>query len=162
MRVRKRKVWWIAGALVVLTAAFALTAFLVTAKDRRTDQALEELVLEYGFIDMTTHEKVDVTIYLAPLTSEQQGEDVLRRIEEICSGWDVQVIEKAPTWDYMSPAYIFTARGSGRRILRVAFQADSRGPSQVANGTLPEMQLDIYEDSEKDGIVEWLKNLLPW
>ena len=143
-------------------ATFAMTAFLVTARDRRIEQALDAIVLEYGFIDMTTHEKVDVTIYVAPLTSEQQGEEVLRRIEEICSSWDVEVFDSAPTWDYMSRSYIFTARGSGRRIPRVAFQADSRGPSQVANGTLPEMQLDIYADSKKDGIVEWLETLWPW
>ena len=163
VRVRKRKLWWIAGAVVALTVSCAVIASLVTAKERRTEQALEKLVLEYGFREVTRPGHPDwETDYSAPLTSEQQGDDVLRKLEEICSGWDVDVVDSPEFREGVSPIYNFSTQPRGRRIFDVTFSRDSRTPSALAEGARPEMTLLMFRTPENLGFVGWLQDLLPW
>ena len=149
----------------MLMAAFALTAFLLTAKDRRTDQALDELVLEYGFQDVTLGYEPDwVTDYSAPMMSEQQGEDVLRKLEEICLGWEIDVIDTdSPEFrEGVSPIHNFSTQPGGRRVFIVIFLTDSRTPSAIAHGASPEMTLLMTRAPEGPGILDRLKDLWPW
>ncbi|MCH7945504.1 MAG: hypothetical protein IIC73_05745 [Armatimonadetes bacterium] len=143
--------------------AFAADTLVISAREKRIEQALKAIVLEYDFQDLTTHDRPDwETVYIVPLKREEHGADVLQQIEEICSGWDIEIYEPNPDWPDDAPWYVFRAPGNGRRIAEVHFQSNGRSPSEVAGGTEPYMHLEIHRTPEKEGVLEWLRDLWPW
>ena len=175
---KKRRVWWIVGALVVAVALFAAIAFLVdyNSTDARVERAVAQIVEEYGFeyqgrADSWFDKSKGILTgdeYRSPAIGTEQADGIVAILRDACPSWqyehsafdeDLQHIT-ATDGDPTIELHTFTStEPRGGIIAIIGFVPDDDGMASAGADHTAVLSLNIFD---RPGLWQRIKGLWPW
>ena len=169
---KKRRAWWIVGALVVAVALFAVGSFFVdhNSTDARMERAVAQIVEEYGF-----EPQAKLPDYIGPglrgksysraPVSAQAEREIVAILREACPSYEY---EHRNVGSYNSPApgepltktHVFFRAGQRRGMPQgVVFYPDNKGYAEP--GAVPAADLAVVHIPAAT-LWQRIKGLWPW